>query len=572
MDSPKEKAVATVDAADNVKDSSGASSSKSEGDHDIMDAPTPAVGDATPYLTGFKLFFLMAGLTTLMLLVMLDIAILSTAIPQITSDFNRLQDVGWYVGAYSLASATIQPLTGKFYTYFNTKWTLLTFFFIFEVGSAVCGAAQSSVMLIIGRCIAGIGCAGLSNGTLTVIVGAISNDKRPFYTGLAMGIGQIGIIIGPIISGAFTEHVTWRWCFYINLPLGALVGIFLISIHIPDHIVKRPLTTDVLKEIFHNLDLTGFALFAPASIMLLLALQFGAGDYGWKSPTVIGCFCGAGVVGILFLLWEKRMGKKAMIPLELVRRQPVWSSSIYYAFSMSVTIGGGSFMPIYFQSVRGLSPTMSAVYILPSIFGQIFFILLSGALMTRLGYYIPWAAFAAAVSSIGSGIIGTWKPWTTLAQIFGIQILYSARGAGMQTGAIALQNQLPADEIAVGTSFLIFCQNIISSIFVTVANTIFQESLRSRITDNAPGVSPEQAIQAGGSADAVRKLAPAGSELLEKVLLAYSEGFGDVFYFYTAVGVVSFFASFGMGWVDLRENTEKKTEGAHVEKQKVGEA
>ncbi|CAH0044807.1 unnamed protein product [Clonostachys solani] len=569
MATPKEKAVATVDATDNVKDSSATLSSKSEGDPDSMNAPAVAVGDATPYLTGFKLFILMTGLTTLMFLVMLDIAILSTAIPQITSDFNRLQDVGWYVGAYSLASATIQPLTGKFYTYFSTKWTLLTFFFIFEVGSAVCGAAQSSVMLIIGRCIAGIGCAGLSNGTLTVIVGAVSNDKRPFYTGLAMGIGQIGIIIGPIISGAFTEHVTWRWCFYINLPLGALVGVFLISIHIPDHIVKRALSTEVLKEIFHNLDLTGFSLFAPASIMLLLALQFGSGDYGWKSPAVIGCFCGAGVVAVLFVLWEKRMGKKAMIPLELVKRQAVWSSSIYYAFSMSVTIGGGNFMPIYFQSVRGLAPTMSAVYVLPSIFGQIFFVLLSGGLMTRLGYYIPWAAFAAGVSSIGSGIIGTWKPSTTLAQIFGIQILYSARGAGMQAGAVALQNQLPADEIAVGTSFLIFCQNIISSIFVTIANTIFQESLRSRITNNAPGVSPEQAIQAGGSADAVRKLAPAGSELLEKVLLAYSEGFGDVFYFYTAVGVASFFACFGMGWVDLRKNTVKKdeTEGTDVEKQ-----
>uniref|UniRef100_A0A8H7NN52 Major facilitator superfamily (MFS) profile domain-containing protein n=1 Tax=Bionectria ochroleuca TaxID=29856 RepID=A0A8H7NN52_BIOOC len=568
MAATKETVVVTVDAADIVKDSSATSSSKSEGDPDSTNTPAVAVGEATPYLTGFKLFILMSGLTTLMLLVMLDIAILSTAIPQITSDFNRLQDVGWYVGAYSLASATVQPLTGKFYTYFNTKWTLLTFFFIFEVGSAVCGAAQCSVMLIIGRCIAGIGCAGLSNGTLTVIVGAVSNDKRPLYTGIAMGIGQIGIIIGPIISGAFTEHVTWRWCFYINLPLGALVGLFLISIHIPDHIVKRPLTTEVLKEIFHNLDLTGFALFAPASIMLLLALQFGSGDYGWKSPAVIGCFCGAGAIGILFLFWEKRMGKKAMIPLELVRRQVVWSSSIYYACSMSVTIGGGSFMPIYFQSVRGLAPTMSAVYILPSIFGQIFFILLSGGLMTRLGYYIPWAAFAAGVSSIGSGVIGTWKPSTTLAQIFGIQILYSARGAGMQAGAVALQNTLPADEIAVGTSFLIFCQNIISSIFVTIANTVFQESLRSRITNTAPGVSPEQAILAGGGADAVRKLAPAGSELLEKVLMAYSEGFGDVFYFYTAVGVVSFFASFGMGWVDLRKNIEKKdeTEGPDVEK------
>ncbi|VUC29862.1 unnamed protein product [Clonostachys rosea] len=508
----------------------------------------------TNYLEGIKLFIVMSGLTVLMFLVMLDISILGTAIPQITSDFKRLQDVGWYVSAYQLASATVQPLTGKFYTYFSTK----------AIGSAICGAATSSTMLIIGRAIAGLGCSGLTNGLLTVIVGAIAPRKRPFYTAVAMGIGQIGIVLGPVIGGLFTEHATWRWCFYVNLPLGGVVGFFIAVIAIPDQIEKERVSFGLIRKVLPKFDLTGFGLFTPASVMLLLALQFGSGEYGWSSPTVIGLFCGAGVVALLFIVWEWRVGDEAMIPLKLVSQRIVWTSSLNFAFLMSVTVGASNFLPIYFQSVKGLSPTMSAVYMLAGIISQLIFLLFSGALMTKLGYYIPWALFAAGGTAIGCGLIATWAPGTTLAHMIGFQILYGFRGAGIQIGTVAIQNALPPAQIAVGSSFLVFCQNMCSAITITIANTIFQESLKSKIPIAAPSVGVQAVIAAGGSAEAVQKLAPAGSATMDGILRSYSESFGNVFYLWAAFSVAAFAVSFGMGWIDLRKLEKKPAKPTEV--------
>ncbi|VUC35374.1 unnamed protein product [Clonostachys rosea] len=506
--------------------------------------------DTSPYLAGFKLLILMGGLTVVMFLAMLDLAIIGTAIPQISSDFHRLQDVGWYIGAYQLASATVQPLTGKAYTYFSTKWSLLFFFFVFEAGSAICGAAQNSTMFIIGRSIAGIGCSGLANGSLTVLSGAVAPEKRP--------LGQIGVILGPILGGVFTEHATWRWCFYLNLPLGGLVAGFLVFLHIPDHIAKESLSPQYLRTILPKFDLIGFGLFAPAAIMLLLALQFGSSDYSWNSATVVGCFCGAGVAAMIFLLWERRMGKDAMMPLGMISRRIVWTSSLFYGLLMSVSVGGGNFLPIYFQSVKGQEPLTSALYLLPSILSQIFFLLLSGALMTKFRFYIPWAAFAAAATALGCGLISTWTPDSTLGQLFGHQVPYAARGAAIQIPFLAVQLALPANEIALGMSFLVFSQNILSAVVVTLGNTIFQETLKSKILLYAPEVSPEAAVAAGGSAEAVRQLAAQGDDaLLGNVLRAFSDSFDNIMYLFIATSVVSFFLCFGMGWIDLQTHGKK---------------
>lgn len=332
------------------------------------------------FLDGFKLFLVMLGITVVFFLSMLDIAIIGTAIPKITSDFHTLNDVGWYVGAYQLACATIQPLTGKMFTYFSLKWSFLACFFVFEIGSVICGAAQSSTMFVIGRAVAGLGASGLVNGSITIVAASCKPTVRPLYTGLAMGVGQLGVVLGPLLGGALTEHASWRWCFYINLPLGGLAAIFIILINIPEQIPKSPITRAFLHSLLPKFDLTGFALFAPASIMLLLALQFGSGEYGWDSSEVIGLFCGAGAGVIIFLLWEWRVGEEAMIPLAMFGKRVVYSSSLSLGLVMTTVIGGSNFMPLYLQSVQNLSPTMSGVYMLASILSQLTFILISGSL------------------------------------------------------------------------------------------------------------------------------------------------------------------------------------------------
>ncbi|KAI1844483.1 hypothetical protein JX265_010022 [Neoarthrinium moseri] len=509
------------------------------------------------FLSGWKLAAVVCSTTLVVFMILLDVSIISTAVPRITSEFHALDDVGWYAAAYQLASASLQPLTGKFYTHFNTKWTFISFVVVFEVGSLICGIAKSSPMFIGGRTIAGLGGSGLINGGLTMISGAVSTEKRALYTSLMMGFGQLGLISGPLIGGSLTEYATWRWCFYINLPIGAVALVFLVLTHIPELTHKPRFTLSLVREVVPELDLIGFLLFVPASLMFLLALQFGGNDYPWSSSVIIGLFCGAGVAAIVFILWERRVGDKAMIPGSIIKHKIAISSALQGMFLLGTVFVASYYFPIYFQAVKGVGPTLSGVYLLPSIFSQLLFVVASGWLITKLGYYLPWPIAAGILSAVGNGLVSTFSPTTETAKWVGYQILLGAgRGAGMQTAMIAIQNNMPGRQIPVAIAFQIFCQNILGAILLVVASVIFTQSLATELSKHAPSVTPEAASAAGGSASAVRALVPPGSPELDGLLLAYSNSVDRVFYLLVALSVVSFVAAWGMGWKDTRKKNQ----------------
>ncbi|KAH8664341.1 major facilitator superfamily transporter [Xylariales sp. PMI_506] len=517
---------------------------------------TPAEEDVE-YIEGVKRFAVMAATTLVVFTMLLDTSILSTAVPYITTEFHSLSDVGWYVAAYQLSCSAMQPFTGKLYTFFRVKWTFLVFLFIFEVGSLVCGLANSSSMLIGGRALAGIGASGLMNGGMTVIAGSIPLQQRPLHTGILMGIGQLGIVLGPLIGGALTEDVSWRWCFYINLPCGGLAALVFCFIKVPELTVKPPLTLSSLRKTISELDLPGFALFAPAAIMFLLALQFGGNDYPWRSPTIIGLFCGAGVTGILFGLWESHMGDRAMIPGNIVMNRIVLTSTLQSMFLMSTIYVGGQYLPIYFQGVKGQSPIMSGVDLLPSILSQLLVVVVTGAMVAKLGYYLPYPIFSGLVTTVASGLLTTLSPSTSTAKWVGYLILLGGgRGGGMQMGMVAIQNSVSAAKTPISLTFLMMAQNFAAAVLVVVATVIFTQTLTTEITRLAPSVSPEAAIAAGASASAVHNLVPEGSDELQGVLEAFSLSVGRVFYLMVACGFISFVVAWGMGWVDTRK---KKT-------------
>lgn len=188
----------------------------------------------------------------------------------------------------------------------------------------------------------------------------------------------MGVVLGPLLGGAFTEYTTWRWCFYINLPIGALVAVLLIFISIPSVNVKPP-GQQFFQTIYKELDLLGFVLFAPSIIMLLLALEWGGSTYPWKSSTIIGLFCGAAANFLVFLAWEQYVGDKAMIPLSLLKIRIVWVSGAYVFFFFSMMQIVVYYLPIYFQAIKNTSPMMSGVDLLPSILSQLLGTLASGA-------------------------------------------------------------------------------------------------------------------------------------------------------------------------------------------------
>ncbi|KAI0405258.1 major facilitator superfamily domain-containing protein [Xylaria palmicola] len=541
-----------------TSDEVGEKRSSSPADDAALPPPPPPEelqeGDPlNDHLSGFKLVALLCSVGLIFFVLLLDTSIISTAVPKITSEFHSLPDVGWYAGAYQLTS-------------FPTKWTFLVFFFIFEVGSLLCAVSTSSAFFIVGRAIAGIGVSGLQNGSLTIVSGAVPLQKRAFYLGLVIGAGQLGLVIGPLIGGLFTQYVTWRWCFYINLPIGAIAGGLLALIRCPEQVVKAPFSLALVRRVFPQLDTIGFLFFAPAATQLLLALQFGSGEtYAWNSSVIIGLFVGAGVAAILFLLWEWNAGDVAIIPFSMVRNRIVWTSTIQYVALITAVFIGTQYFPIYFQAVKGVGPVLSGVYLLPSILSQIIFVLFSGVLISRVGYYLPFAVLAGVGAAIGSGLISTWGPNTSTGMWIGYQIVYGIRGCGIQLAIVAIQNALPAKQSQLGVSFLVFCQTLSAAVFVVVGNTIFTQSLIDGTRRFVPSVDPTDVLRAGGSADAIRSLVPPGSPELAGLLKAFSRSFDTVCYLMIALTSISAIASFGMGWIDTRPAKTQETPEATAE-------
>ncbi|KAI8633477.1 major facilitator superfamily domain-containing protein [Xylariaceae sp. FL1651] len=452
----------------------------------VKDTPAqePSELNGPKPVTGAKLILLLASLTLASILIFLDSSIISTAIPKITDEFNSLKDVGWYGSAYQLGSAVFVPLSG---------WSYLVFFAIFEAGSAICGAALSSAALIVGRVIAGIGSSGLNSGAFTILASSLPIEKRP-----------LGAVSGPLIGGAFTIGYTWRWCFYINLPLRSLVAVPLFITRIPDQVVKKnPMS------VVRHLDLVGFALFTPAIVQLLLALQFGGNEFSWSSSQVIGLFVGAGATFIIWVVWNWYKADNALIPFPIIKKTAVFSSGISYAFLVATTFASLFFLPIYFQSVKNVSP-----------------IIIGGAL-----------------NSIGIGLLSLLQPDTSTGKWVGFSIISGfGRGLALQMPLIATQVAVSPNEVAAATAFIVWCRYIGPTMF----RTLYNLPLR------APNVDIEATIYAGAAG--FRKIVSAQD--LPNVLVAYSTSLDYTFYLEAAASVAALVASLGMGWKDIRKKEE----------------
>ncbi|KUI58280.1 Putative HC-toxin efflux carrier TOXA [Cytospora mali] len=436
------------------------------------------------YMTGLPFGLVMFAVFLVTFLILLDTSIISTAIPYITDEFHSLTDVGWYGSAYQLASASLQPLTGKIYTLFPSKWCYLVFFTIFEVGSLLCGVASTSTMLIIGRAVAGIGSSGIVNGGLTILANSLPLEKRAIYTGMLLGFSQLGMVIGPIIGGVLTEFSTWRWCFYINLPAGGVAGLMLLTIRIPDHVEKE---SPKLNQLYHKLDLIGFVLFAPAPIQLLLALHFG--EDAWDSPTVIGLLCGSAATFALWLVWNWFRGEAALIPLSLASRRPVWTSAITQMCLATSALISTYFLPIYFQAVQDRKPLISGLQMLPQIVPQIIFAVLGGILVSKSGYPIPYATVGGISVAVGSGLLSLLHDSSPPGQWIGFQVLCGVgRGLGSQMPIVAMQSIITPSEISSAMSLLTFTQSLGTSVFLTVSNTLLDETLQDRLGNLAAEV------------------------------------------------------------------------------------
>ncbi|KAL8335868.1 hypothetical protein RB598_009859 [Gaeumannomyces tritici] len=447
----------------------------------------------------------------------------------------------------------VQPLVAKLYDFFRLKDVYVGSIVLFEIGNLICALAPTSATFIGGRAVAGLGAAGLFTGGLVILTAASPPKVRPMLIGMGMGLTIVGGVVGPLVGGAITEHLGWRWCMWIFLPPGAVSAAVFLLIRVPEQRKKLPARA-VLPTLHTSLDLIGFGLFAPSAVMLLLALSWGGGRHAWGTPIIIGLLCGGSLLALVFCAWAWYRNEKALIPPNVIRKTVVYCGCAVAFLQVGAFATLGDYLPLWFQSVLGASPTNSGLMLLPTMITQLLATIFCGLLFNKFGYAPAWAQTGNILSAIGSGLLTTFNPSTSQAEWIGYQILVGiGRGFVIQIPPIVLQNHLPGEELATGTALLVFFQYFGSAVFLCISKTTFLNSLYGALATGSPGVDPQSVVSTGAT-ELASILTP---EQYPAVIRAYSDALVTTFWLSAAASITAFFFSFGLGWKKVTLQTKK---------------
>ena len=498
-----------------------------------------------------RILVILSALMLGMFLAALDQTIVATALPTIAGDLHGLNHLSWVVTAYLITSTISLPLWGKFGDLFGRKNFFQLAIIIFLIGSMLSGISQSMIELIACRAIQGAGAGGLMVGSQAIIGDIIPPRQRGRYMGYFGAVFGLSSILGPLAGGWFTQHVSWRWIFYINVPIG-IVALFVIAIvlHIP------------VKKVQHKIDWLGTALLSAGVVGLILLTTWGGVQYAWRSATIVSLAIGSTVALIIFCFVEARSAEP-ILPLGLFRNRTFNAASAIGFVLGFAMFGSIVYLPLYLQVVHGASPTLSGLELLPMVGGMLITFVVSGRLVTRTGRYKIFPIVGLAVMTGGLVLLSRLGPQTSFGYA-ALDMVVVGLGLGlvMQVLVVAVQNSVPHSQLGTATATATFFRTIGGAFGVAVLGAVFNSRLLSQLRATAPP-SLLKLIGGGDISENPAQLSrlPIGERTL--VINAFSHTLQTVFLVSIPFGIVAFIISWFMKEIPLREKAHV-TEGVGV--------
>lgn len=481
------------------------------------------------------IFALMLG----MLLAALDQTIVSTALPTIVARLHGGSHITWVVTAYLLAATVSTPLWGKLGDQYGRKTFFQASILIFLAGSIFSGLSTSLVMLVTCRAIQGLGGGGLMVGAQAIVGDVVSPRDRGRYQGLFGAVFGLASVAGPLLGGVLVDDLSWRWIFYVNIPVGA-VALFVIASQVPGH----------LSRVHHHIDYAGIVTLSLGATGLVLLTSLGGTSYAWGSAPIILMGAGGAVFLAIFALIE-RSAPEPVLPLHLFSNRTFSVASAVGFIVGFAMFGALTFLPLFFQVVKGSSPTTSGLLLLPLMAGMLVMSIGSGIVISRTGRYRVFPIAGTAIMTVGlvmlSRLTSSTGGWVQAADLV---VLGIGLGAVMQVLVLVTQNAVPHSELGVATSGATFFRSIGGSFGAAIFGAIFSNVLVGKLANQLKGVK----LPAGVASSSVtpQVLAKLPAPVRDGFIKAYGSSIEEVFLLAVPVGILAFVVIWLLPHVELR--------------------